>query len=133
MNYNSSQRKNYNILNFVIVVWTNKRTIYHMVMIKNQNIGRYKYIGNRILWIYKIYRFIFLQKYRFDYIYIYIYIYILMMPRFLAGTGLERLEVVGLDQDCLTGCTGGCWFVWALDLRTLFEALLYENEDEDGQ
>ena len=27
MNYNSSQKKNYNILNLVIVVWTNERTI----------------------------------------------------------------------------------------------------------
>ena len=33
------------------------------------------------------------------YIYIYIYIYILMML-FSTGTGLERVEVAGLDPDC---------------------------------
>ena len=36
------------------------------VPIKEQNIGKHRYIDNWILRIYKKYRWIFLQKYRFD-------------------------------------------------------------------
>ena len=37
-----------------------------------------------------------------------------------------------VEPRLLAGWTGGCWIVWAVDLRTLNVSLLCKNKEEGG-